>query len=344
MAKIYLSFLLFIVFTFSLKSQKADIPDLYTKLDPSVVLIEIISSQTEGTGEMYKKVKVGSLGSGVLISDDGKIITAAHVVNDADAIRVSFKDGQQLRAKVVGLSHLADVAMIQCQGVIKNPHPAKLGDSDKMRVGDQVIVIGAPMGLSHSLSVGYISRKEQMKDKRSGFVRLEYFQTDAAINTGNSGGPMFNMQGEVVGIVSSILSRSGGFEGIGFAATINIVKDLLMNKRNTWLGIDAFILEGPLALALNVPQEAGVLIQNVTENSPAYFMGLKGGYFKAIISERPLILGGDIILGIDDIKFVDEDSILKGVDYLNELTPGTKYTLKILRNGKIQNINWVIKE
>ena len=319
------------------------VADLYAKLDSSVVLIEVISSQTAGGGEMYKKVDQGSLGSGVLISNDGTIITAAHVVNDADAIRVTFKDGQQLRAKVVALSHMADVALIKCQGSVKHPKVAKMGDSDKMRIGDEVMIIGAPMGLAHSMSVGYISRKERHEDKRAGFVRLEYFQTDAAINTGNSGGPMFNMQGEVIGIVSSIMSRSGGFEGIGFAATINIVKDLLLNKQNNWIGVDVYVLQGPMALAFNVPQEAGILIQNVTKDSPAYYMGLKGGYYRAIINKREMIIGGDIVLAIDGHKFDTEEHILEALDYLNSLKPGDKYTLKVLRHGEIIDISWVIK-
>ncbi len=320
-----------------------DISALYEKLDKSVVVIKVVESKTNGQGKLDEKVSYGALGSGVLINKDGTIITAAHVVNNADEVVVVFSDGQEMRAKVVGLSKIADVAKIKVMGLIKNPLPAKMGDSDKTKIGDKIMIIGSPMGLDHSLSVGYISRKEQHKSRSSDFNRLEFFQTDAAINTGNSGGPMFNMDGELIGIVSSIMSRSGGFEGIGFVATINIVKNLLIKKHNTWLGIDAQILYGPLALAFNVPQDMGILVMNVTKSSPAYFMGLHGGSIIAKIGDEEIVIGGDIILQIDNIKFGTEESVLKGIDYINSLKPGSKYTLKVLRMGQIIDINWTVK-
>ena len=344
MKKITLSIIVLLIIASSNIQLKAqEIAGLYAKLDPSVVLIEVISSHTKGDGDMRDKVSTGSLGSGVLVSKDGLILTAAHVVNDADAIRVTFSDGQQLRAKVKTMSRLADVATIQCEGVIKNPVVAKMGDSDKTKIGERVIIIGSPMGLNHSLSVGYISRRESQEENREGFTRMEYFQTDASINTGNSGGPMFNMQGEVIGIVSSILSRSGGFEGIGFVATINIVKELLIEKSNIWLGVDVFVLSGPLAMAFNLPQEAGILIQNVAKDSPAYYMGLKGGYINGTIVDRPIVLGGDIVLSIDGHKFDSEENILKAVDYLNSIKSGTTYVFKVMRFGKIIDVSWVAK-
>lgn len=344
MKKITISIIVLLIISASslqLKAQK--IADLYDRLDSSVVVIEVISSKTTGDGNMVEKVSMGSLGSGVLVSKEGVIITAAHVVNDADAIRVTFKDGQKLSAKVTSLSRIADVALIKCDGVIKNPKVAKMGNSDETRIGDAVMIIGSPMGLTHSLSVGYISRREKQTDSRAGFTRMEYFQTDAAINTGNSGGPMFNMQGEVIGVVSSILSRSGGFEGIGFVATINIVKELLFEKSNIWLGVDVFVLSGPLAIALNVPQEGAILIQNVAKDSPGYFMGLKGGFVKATIENHEIVLGGDIILSIDGHSFDSEENILKAVDYLNGVKKGASYTFKVIRNGQIVDVSWIAK-
>lgn len=319
------------------------VSDLFEQLDKSVVVVEVISSETTGDGKLMEKVSMGSMGSGVLVSEDGVIITAAHVVNNADAIRVTFKDGQKLRAKVTALSRLADVALIKCEGKIKHPVVAKMGDSDKTRIGDKCMIIGSPMGLNHSLSVGYISRREKQTDSRAGFTRLEYFQTDAAINTGNSGGPMFNMQGELIGIVSSILSRSGGFEGIGFVATINIVKKSLFEKSNIWLGVDVYVVAGSLAMALNVPQEAAILIQNVSKNSPAYYMGLKGGFLRATIDKHEIILGGDILLSIDGHKFDSEENILDALDYLNALKKGQTYTFKVLRKAEIIDVKWIAK-
>ncbi len=344
MKKITLSIIVLLFAISSNAQQKpVKISDLFAKLDSTVVVIEVISSETTGDGNMIEKVSMGSLGSGVLVSTDGVIITAAHVVNNADAIRVTFKNGQKLRAKVTALSRVADVALIKCDGVIKDPKVAKLGDSDKTRIGDEVMIIGSPMGLTHSLSVGYISRREKQTDSRAGFTRMEYFQTDAAINTGNSGGPMFNMQGEVIGVVSSILSRSGGFEGIGFVATINIVKSLLFERSNLWIGVDVFVLSGPLAVALNVPQEGAILIQNVAKDSPGYYMGLKGGFVKATIEDHDIILGGDIVLSIDGHPFDTEENILKAIDYLNAIKKGTSYTFKVIRHGQIIDVSWIAK-
>ncbi len=341
MNKIFTLIAVFVLF--STVSIAQNMSALYEKLNTSVVVIKVMESKTKGTGKLSEKVSYGALGTGVLISNDGIILTAAHVVNNGDKIKVVFADGQELMAKVEGLSKLADVAKIKVMGVIKNPQPAKMGDSDKTRIGDEVIIIGNPMGLEHSLSVGYISQKKTHKSKTSGFNRLEFFQTDAAINTGNSGGPMFNMDGEVIGIVSSIMSRSGGFEGIGFVATINIVKDLLINQRNTWLGMDSQILFGPLAFALNVEQGGGVLIENVTKNSPADFMGLKGGSIIVLIGTEELVVGGDILLEIDGKKLDSPDNILIALDYLNALETGYKYTLKVLRMGKVVDISWTVK-
>ena len=336
-----LLYLLLTIFSLNLYSQ--DISELFQKLDSSVVIINVIESKTSGIGNQKEKVTFGALGSGVLFGDNGEILTAAHVVNDADEIEVILIDGQRFKAKVTGLSKMADVAIIKVQGHIKNPKPAKLGDSDKTRIGDKVMVIGSPMGLYHSLSVGYISRKEYKKSHSSNFSKMEFFQTDAAINTGNSGGPMFNMKGEVIGIVSSILSRSGGFEGIGFAATINIIKNLLIEHNNAWLGIDAFYLQGPLADAFNVKQESGILVQNVTKNSPAYFMGIKGGYIAAKIGNTEVNIGGDIILEINGQKLDTHENIGKAVDYFNALKPGDKYTIKVLRKGEVKELNWSIR-
>ena len=327
---------------FSIVSNAQDISKLFEEVDASVVVINVIESKTTGKGKTGEKVSYGALGSGVLINSTGQILTAAHVVNNADEIQVVFKDGQKLRAKIEGLSKMADIAIIKTQGTINNPQPAKIGDSDKSKIGDKIIIIGSPMGLYHSLSVGYISRKETSKQHTSNFKSMEVFQTDASINTGNSGGPMFNMDGEVIGIVSSILSRSGGFEGIGFVATINIIKDLLINKSNHWIGVDAFFLHDKLAYAFNLPQTGGVLIQNVTKNSPAYYMGLKGGSINTIINGSELVIGGDIVLSIDEYKFDSASNAEKALNYLNSMKKGQQYILKVLRNGEVIELKWLI--
>jgi serine protease Do len=172
------------------------------------------------------------------------------------------------------------------------------------------------------------------------FVEAEFFQTDAAINTGNSGGPVFNMKGEVIGVASAILSRSGGFEGIGFAATTEIARELLVNKPTYWWGFTPLLLNEELAWVFNIPQSAGILVESVTDKSPAYFAGLKGGYIKMQIGDYEFLAGGDIILAVEDIPVTSEENLMKITDYVMDLPDKTVFNVKILRKGKVQNIRW----
>src|SRR2546428_13848763 len=205
---------------------------------------------------MGSPVSVGGLGSGVLISPDGKILTAAPVVQTADAIEVEFLTGEPLRAPVLSSEPSADVALLQLEKAPRGPFVAKIGDSDSVEIGAPVFVVGAPLGASHTLTVGYISARRKPNATLSGMSRAEFFQTDAAINQGNSGGPLFNMQGEVIGIVSYILSHSGGSEGLGFAVTSKVARQLLEQK-SFWSGVSGYMLSGDLAQGFNVPPPGG---------------------------------------------------------------------------------------
>jgi len=237
----------------------------------------------------------------------------------------------------------ADVAIIKLDWVPYNAVPAKLGDSDKVQVGDDVFIIGAPYGISHSLSVGHASARRTPTVSFGGAVKLELLQTDAAINKGNSGGPMFNMAGEVVGVVSHILSRSGGFEGLGFAVTSNAAQQLLVAAKGFWSGIDGLILSDDWVRIFNIPQPAGFLVQRVADNSPASNIGLIGGSYKATIAGEELLVGGDIILGVGGIPITpDGSTALKIFDYLNKLQPGDVVTVKVLRAGQIAELKTYI--
>ena len=305
--------------------------------------MKVIEAENTGTGDPYQKTTFGSLGSGVLVSEDGLIVTAAHVVKVASAILVEFVDGQQLKAEVHKIAPEADIAVIKTIGKPKNPVVARFANSDEVNIGDPVYIIGCPMGLYHSLSVGYISGRHTQNLDFSRAGKIEFFQTDAAINQGNSGGPMFNTKGEIIGIVSSILTQSGGFEGLGFVATSNMAKTIVENDGYNWMGVDARYIEGNLAKILNVKQGAGFLIENVADQSPAYFMGLKGGFQKVVIDKAEILLGGDVLLSANGYEFIGEKGLSDFLQFYQTMKSGDKLSLKVLRGGEIVQLEWIIK-
>ena len=215
-----------------------DWAELFETHKRSVVTIYTAEAVNTGTGDPRTFTSSMGLGSGVLVRND-MVLTAAHVVGNAEEIMVQFYDGEAIPAKTIRMNRLVDVALIRLGKAPDDPHLATLGNSDETRTGESVFIIGAPMGLPFSLSTGVISGRHAQSDMVTEGYPVEFFQTDASINTGNSGGPMFNSKGEVIGIVSSILSRSGGFEGIGFAATSEIAQAVLTSKGSKYFGIDS---------------------------------------------------------------------------------------------------------
>jgi serine protease Do len=211
-------------------------------------------------------VSFNGLGSGVLISNDGKVLTAAHLVQSADKSIVEFSEGELIPASVISTASSADVALLQLERNPANYVAAKLWDSDKVEVGDEMFVVGAPYGISRTLTAGHVSGRRAMNRRNENTVPVEFLQTDAAINSGNSGSPVFNLKGEVIGIVSNIMSRSGGSEGLAFAATSNTARRILLEQKPFWTGIEGLVVDGNLARALNLTQPAGMLVQRVAED------------------------------------------------------------------------------
>ena len=297
---------------------------------------------------------VDGLGSGVLISNDGKVLTAAHVVQTADAALVEFSDGQDSIARVIASDVRSDVALLQLQQLPKGIAPATLGDSDKVEVGDQIFVIGAPYGISQTLTAGHVSGRRQLDKEGESHPYLEFLQTDAAVNGGNSGSPMFDMNGQVVGIVSTIMSQSGGSEGLAFATASNTAKRFLMDRKPFWSGIDGVLLTGELAKALNLPQPAGFLVQRIGEGSFGSRLGMNGGTLQITIQGTDLLLGGDVILSVNDIDVtvplaVESVALGQGDNYdrifnsISSLKPGDSVVLKVLRAGKVMKLTTTIE-
>lgn len=314
-----------------------DLSKIYAKVNPAVVTItveekEIITDQMT----MSKAVVTNEgLGSGVVISAAGEIMTAAHVVEAAENVTVSFINGDKVPAKVVTMNSDADVALVKLVWIPDELKVATIADSDNVKIGNQVFVIGAPLGLEHSLSVGHISGRMSQDEISDKFSKPEFFQTDASINHGNSGGPMFNMKGEVIGIVSFILSQSGGFEGIGFAATSNVAKHELLGEQPFWFGLTHQPLGGVAAHIFNLPQDMGLMVQKVATNSPADIAGVRPGVFKVKIEGEEILAGGDIILKVDTFDISAELDIVAFRHAMANKNPGDQIPLKVLRGGKI---------
>tara|TARA_R110001592_G_scaffold366_10_gene2152 strand:+ start:32845 stop:33891 length:1047 start_codon:yes stop_codon:yes gene_type:complete len=331
--------ILLISFFFVTLVTSQSISKLYEEANKSVVLIKTWQPEIFGQGKMKTLVTLEGLGSGFVISNDGDIMTAAHIVQSASMIQVVFSDGEEVPAQVLYSYPTADVALIRLTEAKSTPlSVVTLADSDKVKIGDQVFVIGSPFGLGHSLSVGYISGKYTRKQMSSGFIKTEFLQTDAAVNEGGSGGPLFNMKGEVIGIASFIISHSEGFQGISFAATSNIAKELLCDERPLWTGIEAYYITGPLAEILNLPQSAGVMVQKVAPKSLGENLGLRGSFYQLNIEGDQLAVGGDVLLAFNEIPLTNEKNLTKAWSIIYNLQFGDTLKATILRKGKIMNL------
>jgi len=327
----------------SVSAPAGGLSEVYKKVNPSVVVI-FTQEKEIASGPGARLQSVQGLGSGVLVSADGKVLTAAHVVQTADAIVVKFLNGETLGASVVYSEPAADVALLQLKTAPRAPEVARLGDSDTVEIGDQIFVVGAPLGIDHTLTVGHVSGRRG-PDVGPGDMRLaEYFQTDAAISPGNSGGPLFDMSGAVVGIVSHILSRSGGSEGLGFAVTSNVARHLLLEEKSLWSGLSGTLISGDLAHVLNLPPPGvGLLIEKIASGSPADRFGLRAGTLRATIGDDELILGGDIVLSVQGISLGEPDGYLLVRHTLSEAHAGESITVTVLRAGTVLDLTGTVE-
>jgi S1-C subfamily serine protease len=345
--KLPFAFMLSLVtlFAISITTNAQQVRDAFRKVSQSVVIVRTKRVEIAPSADEPMSI-VDGLGSGVLISNDGKVLTAAHVVQTADVAMVEFSDGQAIIAHVIGSDVQSDVALLQLKETPKGVAPVTLGDSDKVEVGDQIFVIGAPYGISQTLSVGHLSGRHRL-NRNNQSTSVEFLQTDAAINTGNSGGPMFDMQGNVIGIVSSIMSHTGGSEGLAFATAANTAKQLLLEKKPFWSGIDGLVVTGAMAKALNLPQAAGVLVQRIGDGSIGSQLGINPGSLRATIRGMDILLGGDVILSVNNIAIIDptsaqsfgnltsDENYEKIYNSVAALKPGDPLVVTVFREGKV---------
>lgn len=263
-----------------------------------------------------------SLGSGFIISDDGYVLTNNHVVADADEIIVRLSDRSELQAKLVGTDPRTDVALLKVEG--KNLPTVKLGDSERLKVGEWVLAIGSPFGFDHSVTKGIVSAKGRTLPNDT---YVPFIQTDVAINPGNSGGPLFNMKGEVVGINSQIFTRSGGFMGLSFAIPIDVALDVSTQLKRDgkvsrgYLGVVIQEVNKDLAESFGLDKPAGALVAQVLEDGPAAKGGLQVGDVILSMNGQPIVMSADLPHLVGSLK------------------DGDKAKLEIIRNGKRQTLD-----
>jgi serine protease Do len=270
-----------------------------------------------------------ALGSGVIISADGYILTNNHVVENSKTIQVSLSDGRKLAAKVIGTDPQTDVALLKIDAT--NLEPVTLADSDSAQVGDVVLAIGDPFGIGTTVTEGIISAKNRTR-VTSGDADEDFIQTDAAINPGNSGGALVDIEGRLIGINTSILSRSGGNQGIGFAVPANLcrwVADSLITKGKVergYLGVHIQTLTPELAKAFKSNRVQGAVVIDVTPNSAAEQAGFKSGDVVVEFNNRP-------IESADQLKL-----------QVAETPPGSAIPVQVDRNGQVIGLNVTLKE
>jgi len=314
------------------------VAEVYKRVADSVVVIRTEERAAPERPGVVATAEAGQ-GSGVRIDKD-RVLTAAHVVQVAEKIFVQMSTEETLSAKVLASDPSADLALLQLERAPMSGPIAALGDSDSVAIGDEIFVVGAPLGMSRTLSVGHVSGRRAAKNFYGGFSQAELLQTDASINPGNSGGPMFDMAGRVIGIVSHIIFGEAGAGGLGFVATSNMARDLLLSGKGTWTGMEGYVLEGELARVFQLPQARGVLVQRIAQGSPAAKIGLQPGNRHAEIGGEEFLVGGDVILAVQGISFADADAVSRIRAAMSSQAPGKPLSLIVLRGGRKLELEW----
>jgi S1-C subfamily serine protease len=317
---------------------------IYRQAAPAVA--NILTKATEYDFWM-DPVPVEGAGSGFVIDAKGYILTNFHVVQGAQTIEVVLGDQTRHSAKFIGADQRNDVALIKIEPGNKPLTVLPLGDSAALQVGQKVLAIGNPFGFQSTLTTGVVSALGRTVQTGQNTLIDEAIQTDAAINRGNSGGPLINTHGEVIGINSAIYTPTGATAGIGFAIPVNTAKriahDLITDGRvhQAFLGVETIPINESFAEALGLPAQEGLLVQTTTRNGPAAQAGIKGGDRVAQAGMRRFYVGGDVITAIDGVKV---DSPLDVNLALNKKRPGDTAKVALFRGGKKMEITVTLGE
>jgi putative serine protease PepD len=324
-------------------SGRMSISEIYRRAAPGVVQI---TSTTNGTtqvdpffGNQFETPPQQALGSGFVLDKAGRIVTNYHVVEGADDIKVGFSNRDTVKARVVGTDESTDLAVLRVRVPASALTPLPLGDSDGLEVGDQVVAIGNPFGLVRTATAGIISALQRNITSPNNFTIGHVIQTDAPINHGNSGGPLLDTGGQVIGVNSQIETgdTGNGNVGIGFAVASNTVKNVVAQLLRTgkvdhaYIGILGQAITSDLAQTFKLPVSAGVLVQAVKSGTGAAGAGLRAGHTQVVVAGETYVLGGDIIVAVEGKRISSIDQLTEAVAARK---PGDKMSLQIYRDAK----------
>jgi putative serine protease PepD len=319
------------------------VSEIYARAAPGVVQITSTSTPSENPSLFpfdQPAIPQQALGSGFVIDKAGHIVTNYHVIEGADQIEVSFSNQDTLRATVVGSDPSTDIAVLRVQSSSRGLAPLEFGNSDRVRVGDLVVAIGNPFGLRRTATAGIVSAvQERTITAPNGYPIDHVIQTDAQINSGNSGGPLLNDRGEVIGVNTQIARADGssGNVGIGFAVPSNTVEQVVAQLVSTgkvdraYLGIGGSTVTPELARVFRLPVDAGVLVEEVGDGSPADEAGIQGGTTDVVVEGESHVIGGDVIVAVAGKRVSSLDELR---DVLADQKPGKTVSVRLHRGTR----------
>ena len=327
---------------------------IYSSLSGGVVMV-LSDFGSSGSGQFGQTQSSQALGTGFVVDKEGYILTNAHVVDEsgqrASSVTVVFNKGgsetQRVPGQLVGVDVGSDVAVIKVDPSKVDLNPLPLGDSDKVIVGESVVAIGNPLGYDFSITSGIVSATGRSLQAPNGQTIPNGIQTDAAINQGNSGGPLIDGSGKVIGINEQIASSGGGNDGLGFAVPINTaVRSLDQLKANgkvtyAWMGVSLKTLTTDIAGMLNMQSQGGALVEQVSPGSPAAKAGVKGGTKTVTVQGEQFVTGGDVIVKVDTTEIRTADDLIA---FLGTKKPGDTIKITVERNGTTQELSVTLAE
>jgi S1-C subfamily serine protease len=314
-------------------TESLSVSEVYEKAYKGVVEITATASQSNGLGQGEQQAQ--GQGTGFVFDADGHIVTNAHVVEGAEAATVLFWDGSTYDATIVGTDPSTDLAVLEVSAPADQLVPLTLGDSTQLTVGEGVVALGSPFGLEGTLTSGIVSALNRQMTSPNGFTINNSIQTDAAINHGNSGGPLLNAAGEVVGVNTQIKSESGGNDGIGFSVpsstVASIVPQLISSGavEHAYLGVGVASVSQSVADELGVP--AGAMVTDVRQGTPAAEAGLRPATGSAMVDGQSFPTGGDVITEVDGTAVTDGADLQNAIDAKR---PGDTVTITYTRDGE----------